>query len=156
MDKCRGEVPGVYLQDTLWTSLFARNMLPACYGPAGRHPPPPEQADMKSKRKLSMTSLPSVSGRDRVLASRTVGCREQPSSAQGWLERVLEASTRAIPWHSLHREQGSLLHYRAIALYGLLFYSDSQQQVTGHMVVYPIARIHVDHAVGHDGSGAAE
>ena len=35
------EVPGVYLQDTLETSVFARNMLPACYGPAGKHPVPP-------------------------------------------------------------------------------------------------------------------
>ena len=93
--QCHEKALEVCLQDTLWTSLIARNMLPACYGPAGRPPPPPGKADIKSKRKLPMTSLFSVSGRGRVLASRTVGCREQPSSAQGWLERVLEASTRS-------------------------------------------------------------
>jgi len=35
--------------------------------------------------------------RVRVVASRTVGCREQPSSAHGCLERVLEATTRTRP-----------------------------------------------------------
>ena len=29
------------MQDTLETSLFARNTLPACYGPANRYPTPP-------------------------------------------------------------------------------------------------------------------
>jgi hypothetical protein len=38
------------------------------------------------------------------------GCREQPISAQGCLERVLQVGTRSLPWHCLIREQGSLLH----------------------------------------------
>jgi hypothetical protein len=37
------------------------------------------------------------------------GCREQPISAQGRLERVLQAGTQSLPWHGPIREQGSLL-----------------------------------------------
>ena len=37
------EGKGAFLQDTLWTSLFARNTLPACYGPANRYPTPPAE-----------------------------------------------------------------------------------------------------------------
>jgi hypothetical protein len=44
--QCQEEVSVVYLQDTLKTSMFARNMLPACYGPAGKQPIPPGQANM--------------------------------------------------------------------------------------------------------------
>jgi len=43
---CPGEVPGVYLQDTLETSLFALHLFPTNDGPAGSHPPPPGKADM--------------------------------------------------------------------------------------------------------------
>jgi hypothetical protein len=37
------------------------------------------------------------------------GCREQPISAQGRLERVLQADARHLPWHGVNDEQGSLL-----------------------------------------------
>ena len=37
------------------------------------------------------------------------GCREQPISAQGCLERVLQTASRSLPWHCVFHEQGLLL-----------------------------------------------
>ena len=40
---------------------------------------------------------PSVRKRRRLAAFRTTGCREQPISAQGSLERVLQTASRSLP-----------------------------------------------------------
>jgi hypothetical protein len=46
---------------------------------------------------LCMILTISLSGRDRLAVCRTTDCREQPISAQGWLERVLETASRSLP-----------------------------------------------------------
>ena len=44
-----------------------------------------------------MVSVIGMSGRDRLAVCRTTGCREQPISDQGGLERVLQTASRSLP-----------------------------------------------------------
>ena len=46
---------------------------------------------------LRMILVIGVSGRDRLAVCRTTGCREQPISDQGGLERVLQTASRSLP-----------------------------------------------------------
>ena len=75
--------------------------------PAGRHPAPLGEEDKQSLRVLRMGLVIGVSGRDRLAVFRTTGCREQPISAHGRLERVLQSASRSLP---LARPQSPTRH----------------------------------------------
>ena len=95
---CQGSAPGVYLQDTLETSLFARNMLPACYGPADRHPTPPRTGQQllttaithdlssghmreRSGSCLQDTLKPSL-GANRLFPTARLSCKQVPDPSR--------------------------------------------------------------------------
>ena len=65
--------------------------------PAGRHPKLPGEEDSWLLPVLRVCLVIGVSGRDWLAVCRTTGCREQPISDQGWLERVLETASRSLP-----------------------------------------------------------
>ncbi len=65
--------------------------------PAGRHPVPSGEEDKWLLPVLRMILVIGVSGRDWLAVCRTIGCREQPISAQGCLERVLQTATQPLP-----------------------------------------------------------
>ena len=81
---------------------------------AGRHPAFPGQADNWLSPLFRMILVIGVSGRDRLAVFRTTGCREQPISDQGGLERVLQTASQSLPLarrlsrtrlaHGVHRQ----------------------------------------------------